>query len=494
MSSVDESPSGTFGMLYAVGDELGHGSFATVHKCTHKKNGKHFAVKVVKKKNATASQLKDLDTEISIMRLLQHSGIITLFDVVASSTSLYILLELVQGGDLFNMISRLRHYSEHVAAVLTRNLMDALAYMHRCGVAHRDLKPDNVLLVNPLPKASDGREAELRALSEIKVADFGFACLCGDAEDMTKCCGTPYYIAPEVLECGLYKTGPPYGKQADMWSAGVVVYVLLTGSPPFQAAKRDQLFQLIVKGKYSVTGGQLDEISPAAKDFLAKTLTHSRHSRITAADALRHPWLVTEQSDSPRPVVQHRISTFQARAKLKGAIFGVEAAHRLLYLTWCAKTAVRPNSAIVAQLEAHQGEEEADTLDMRNNYVGSKGLPAVMQTVAGKSKLKKLMLAANEIENGDVDVIVSTLEKHPSVTHIDLSDNPLSRIAAKKLLHLVQVNPCIQRIDLKGTDIHPERVAAIEELLQRNQGYLAEACTQAGKPVPHEAQPEVSRG
>ena len=443
MASIPEAPSGTFNGIYQLGEELGRGSFAVVHKCIHKKNGKSFAVKVVNKCKTTASQLKDLDAEISIMRNLRHKSIISLYEVVASSTSLYIVLELVRGGDLFHMISKLKHYSETVAAQLMSNFMSALDYMHKQGVAHRDMKPDNMLLVNPMPKNMAGIKYESTILSEIKIADFGFASECGDEENMTKCCGTPSYIAPEVLECGLYKTGPPYGKQADMWSAGVICYVLLSGSPTFQAAKRDALFKLIVKAEYTFSGQLWDRISADAKDLISKLLVKNPKKRFTAEAALQHPWLKDSQPDTHLPNLQARLSTFNAREKFKGAVFGVEAAHRMLYLTWCAKTNLKPNSGVLADMEA-QPEEESDVLDLNKNYVGSKGIPAIMQVVAAKAKLKKLMLAANEIENTDVSVVVSTLEKHPSVTHIDLSNNPLSRTAAKKLQYLVQKNPCIQ--------------------------------------------------
>jgi|Transcript_59479 serine/threonine protein kinase len=486
MASIPEAPSGTFNGIYQLGEELGRGSFAVVHKCVNKKSGKSFAVKVVNKCKTTPSQLKDLDAEISIMRKLRHESIISLYEVVASATSLYIILELVRGGDLFHMISKLKHYSETVAAQLMANFMSALDYMHKQGVAHRDLKPDNMLLMNPMPKNMAGLKYESKLLSEIKIADFGFAQECGNEDNMTKCCGTPYYIAPEVLECGLYKTGPPYGKQVDMWSAGVICYVLLSGSPAFQAQKRDQLFKLIVKAEFSFTGQLWDRISADAKDLISKLLVKSPKKRYTAQDALGHQWLKDSQPDNHLPNLQARLGTFNARAKLKGAVYGVEAAHRMLYLTWCTRTNLKPNSGVLAEMEA-QGDEESEVLDLNKNYVGSKGIPAIMQVVASKNKLKKLMLAANEIENTDVSVVVSTLEKHPSVTHIDLSNNPLSRTAAKKLQYLVQKNPAIQRMDLDGTDIHPDRIQCINAQLQVNQDMLAAACKEAGKKVPKEA-------
>lgn len=489
MATIREEPSGTFTQRYQLGEELGRGSFAIVHRCVNKKNGKHFAVKVVNKQKTTPSQLKDLDTEIKIMRKLQHNFVITLYETVASATSLYIVLEYVQGGDLFHMISRLKHYSENIAAYLMNNLMSALKYMHECGVAHRDLKPDNMLLVNAIPKSTAGLKYETKLLSEIKVADFGFAQECGDRNDMTKCCGTPYYIAPEVLLCGLYKTGPPYGKQADLWSAGVICYVLLSGSPAFQAQKRDALFKLIVQGDISFEGSLWSRISEQAKDFITKLLEKDPAVRLTPEKALAHEWLDGKQSEVHLPNLQSKLSTFNARMKFKGAVFGIEAAHRMLYLGWCRNSGIRPNSGVVAMMEAHEGEDEDDTLDLNRNYVGSKGIPAIMAVVAAKSKLKKLMLAANEIENTDVATVVSTLEKHPSVTHIDFSNNPISRVAAKKLYHLVQMNPCIQRLDLEGTQIHADKIQAIEAQLEKNRAQLAAACKEIGKKVPKEARP-----
>uniref|UniRef100_A0A7S1IVJ5 Protein kinase domain-containing protein n=1 Tax=Eutreptiella gymnastica TaxID=73025 RepID=A0A7S1IVJ5_9EUGL len=490
MASIVEAPSGTFSNRYTLGDELGRGSFAIVHKCVNKTNKKQFAVKVINKQKTTASQLKDLDAEIAIMKKLHHSYIIQLFDVVASATSLYLVLELC-GMDVFHMICKLKHYSENVASYLMANFMNALNYIHEQGVCHRDLKPDNMLMVNAIPKAAQpGLKHEVKLLSEIKIADFGFAQECGDNHNMEKCCGTPYYIAPEVLLCGLYKTGPPYGKEADNWSAGVITYVLLSGQPAFQAQKRDQLFRLIRDKEPTFEGSVWDRISPIAKDFIQKLLIKDPQKRMTAAQALEHPWLKDKQNDFHLPSIQKDLSTFNARLKFKGAVFGVEAAHRLLYLGWCQSKSMKPNSGVVAAMEAHEGEEEDDTLDLNKNYVGKAGINAVMEVVANKQKLKKLMLAANEIENTDVDTIVHTLEKHPSVTHIDFSHNPISRTAAKKLLLLVQKNICIQRMDLDGTDIHPAKVEAIEKQLMANRKLLETTCTNLGKKVPKEAQPD----
>ena len=173
-------------------------------------------------------------------------------------------------------------------------------------------------------------------------------------------------------------TGPPYGKQVDMWSAGVICYVLLSGSPAFQAQKRDQLFKLIVKAEFSFTGQLWDRISADAKDLISKLLVKSPKKRYTAQDALGHQWLKDSQPDNHLPNLQARLGTFNARAKLKGAVYGVEAAHRMLYLTWCTRTNLKPNSGVLAEMEA-QGDEESEVLDLNKNYVGSKGIPAIMQ-------------------------------------------------------------------------------------------------------------------
>eukprot|EP00993_Chasmostoma_nieuportense_P000279 NODE_1259_length_1579_cov_30.289945_g1189_i0.p1 GENE.NODE_1259_length_1579_cov_30.289945_g1189_i0~~NODE_1259_length_1579_cov_30.289945_g1189_i0.p1 ORF type:complete len:506 (+),score=121.71 NODE_1259_length_1579_cov_30.289945_g1189_i0:52-1569(+) len=450
---------------YSLQERLGRGSYAVVHRCIHTETKKHHAVKIISKAKTSPSQLKDLQQEVDIMKEASHRNIINVLDVMDTPASLFLVLELVDGGDLFQVIMKLVSYTEGVAATLMYNLLQALDYLHTLGIVHRDLKPDNMLLLHKLPTSKLQPNDTPALLSSIKVADFGFATKCGPEDTLVKCCGTPYYLAPEILKVGVFKTGPPYGLQCDLWSSGVIAYVILCGWPPFQGKTRDQLFRTIVAGRFRFDKQTVwDTISDQAKDFVAKLLVVDPTQRLTAAQALQHPWLANIPTTAAHmPKVQNRLSDFNSRHKFKGAVFGIEAIHRLKYLESCRRKRLKPNSAILSNLEG--AVQPSECLDLSNNYVGRKGLAAVMSLVESKQHLKVLLLNNNDIDNLSFGILATTLKQHRSITKLDCSHNPLTRGAGKRLILLLQQNPNIQEILLSGTDLHPEKLDAINTLL-----------------------------
>eukprot|EP00906_Rhabdomonas_costata_P026567 RCo037858 len=492
--SLPPVPDQAFNALYSLQEQLGKGSYAVVHRCIKRDSSRaQFAVKVVDKTKAKGSTLESLTTETAIMKQIQHRHIVSLADVLNTSTTLYIVLELLRGGDLLMMVTKLTSYSESTAACLMGKMLNALNYLHNKGICHRDLKPDNLLLTRPITSLKIDPQIHKEWLTDIKVADFGFATTCSDDNTLTKCCGTPYYIAPEILNHGVYKSGPPYGKQCDMWSAGVIAYVLLCGFPPFNGKDRSELFRRIVRGDVKFPPDTAwGRVSDEAKSFVRALLEVNPSKRLTAETAMQHPWVQAElvfsgdgcgspltprsalnRSSSraslpPLPEVQKRLRGLRGEAgAVKAAVFGIEAAQRMEYLAFCKEHGQKPNSGLVADMEARAGEVEPEELNLSQNYFGKKGMAAVMVAVAAKRTLKKLVLQANEIDNTSVDLLVDTLARHPSVTHIDLSQNPLSRTGAKKLQELVRRNPNLLQIDLHGTQIHADRVELINRMLSR---------------------------
>jgi len=256
---------------YEFGDELGRGGFSIVKKATNRDNGEIFAIKIIEKKEQTEEELNLLHREIDIMRKLKHKNIIGLFEVYDEKENIYLVMELVTGGELFDQIVSRGTYSEADAANVIRQILEAVEYMHENGIAHRDLKPENLLC--------SGQNNEI-----IKVTDFGLSKDFGNASLRTSC-GTPDYVAPEVLK------GQPYDNMVDIWSIGVITYILLCGFPPFYGNNDQQIFEKILKADYDFPSPDWDTISAEAKEFISAILVLDYNKRPNAKEALAAPWL-----------------------------------------------------------------------------------------------------------------------------------------------------------------------------------------------------------
>jgi len=257
---------------YEIGKELGRGGFSIVKRGKNKKTGDEVAVKCINKKNLKKDELQLLTREISIMQKLRHRSIIQLIDIFETPSELFLVLELVSGGELFDQIVERGNYSEHDAANLIRQVLEGIDYMHRHGVVHRDLKPENLLCASA---------------NVIKIADFG---LSKDIEsgNLQTSCGTPSYVAPEVL------LGGQYDNEVDIWSIGVITYVLLCGFTPFYGDNQRQLFERILHAKFDYPSPEWDDVSATAKDFVSKLLVVNPAERLTAEQALTHPWIIEQ--------------------------------------------------------------------------------------------------------------------------------------------------------------------------------------------------------
>lgn len=236
---------------------------------------------MIDKKNVQ-QDLDRLQTEMDILKKVKHANIIALEDLFETADHFYIVTELVTGGELFDKIVEKGNYSEHDAAILVRKMLSAIDYLHHLGIVHRDLKPENLLLKDH----SD--------ISEVKLADFGLSKIVGQAGMtlMQTACGTPGYVAPEVLKaCG-------YGPEVDLWSIGVITYILLCGFPPFYHEELPLLFDQIMEAQYEFPEEYWDPISQDAKDFIKKLLVVEPEQRMNTTQALDHPWLVNAEKQN----------------------------------------------------------------------------------------------------------------------------------------------------------------------------------------------------
>ncbi|XP_026123126.1 calcium/calmodulin-dependent protein kinase type II delta 2 chain isoform X1 [Carassius auratus] len=291
---------------YQLFEELGKGAFSVVRRCVKISSGQEYAAKIINTKKLSARDHQKLEREARICRLLKHPNIVRLHDSISEEGFHYLVFDLVTGGELFEDIVAREYYSEADASHCIQQILESVHHCHVNGIVHRDLKPENLLLASKMKGAA------------VKLADFGLAIeVQGDQQAWFGFAGTPGYLSPEVLR------KDPYGKPVDMWACGVILYILLVGYPPFWDEDQHRLYQQIKAGAYDFPSPEWDTVTPEAKDLINKMLTINPSKRITAAEALKHPWICqrsTVASMMHRQETVECLKKFNARRKLKGAI------------------------------------------------------------------------------------------------------------------------------------------------------------------------------
>uniref|UniRef100_A0A8C1QGD4 calcium/calmodulin-dependent protein kinase n=1 Tax=Cyprinus carpio TaxID=7962 RepID=A0A8C1QGD4_CYPCA len=280
-------------------EELGKGAFSVVRRCVKLCTGQEYAAKIINTKKLSARDHQKLEREARICRLLKHPNIVEYGYRFSLSCS-------VTGGELFEDIVAREYYSEADASHCIQQILEAVLHCHQMGVVHRDLKPENLLLASKCKNAA------------VKLADFGLAIeVQGDQQAWFGFAGTPGYLSPEVLR------KEAYGKPVDIWACGVILYILLVGYPPFWDEDQHKLYQQIKAGAYDFPSPEWDTVTPEAKNLINQMLTINPAKRITAQEALKHPWVCqrsTVASMMHRQETVECLKKFNARRKLKGAI------------------------------------------------------------------------------------------------------------------------------------------------------------------------------
>ncbi|XP_002736839.1 calcium/calmodulin-dependent protein kinase type IV-like [Saccoglossus kowalevskii] len=313
---------------YNRGKELGRGATSVVFRCEQKGTDKPFAVKTLHKN----VDKKIIRTEIGVLLKLKHPNVIQLKEIFETPLHLDLVLELVTGGELFDRIVARGYYSERDAASSIRQICEAVGYLHENDIVHRDLKPENLLY-------QDTSEDAL-----LKIADFGLSKIMSDSVTMQTVCGTPGYCAPEVLH------GTPYGPEVDMWGVGVITYILLCGFEPFYDDRGDKyMFQKILNANYEFISPWWDDVSLNAKDLIMKLLVLDPKKRLTAKEALRHPWVLGNAAKfSHMENTQENLKEFNAKRKLKAATQAIMIATKLGF-EFTSASPPRPASASSAE-------------------------------------------------------------------------------------------------------------------------------------------------
>ncbi|XP_044278551.1 death-associated protein kinase 2-like isoform X2 [Varanus komodoensis] len=277
-ASVPAFHDGSVEELYELLEQLGSGHFGVVKRCRERSTGAFYAAKLVKVRKRKGSRLgverEQVEREVCILRQLRHPNIMRLYDIFASRAEMVLVLELIQGGELFDFVAEKELLTEVEAVGFLQQILLGVAHMHSHRIAHFDLKPENIMLLQkdvPNPK--------------IKIIDFGLAQKLEEGETFKSLCGTPQYIAPEVIN---YEALSP---ATDMWSIGVITYILLSGMSPFQGETDTETLSNVVSGNYEFEEKYFGQTSDMAKDFIQQLLVKEPGNRMTVVECLSHPWI-----------------------------------------------------------------------------------------------------------------------------------------------------------------------------------------------------------
>ncbi|XP_051554462.1 death-associated protein kinase 3 [Myxocyprinus asiaticus] len=280
-------------LYYEMGEELGSGQFAIVRKCKEKSTGTEYAAKFIKKRRLSSSRRgvsrEEIEREVNILREIQHSNIITLHDIFENKTDVILILELVSGGELFDFLAEKESLTEEEATQFLKQILDGVHYLHSKRIAHFDLKPENIMLLDknvPNPR--------------IKLIDFGIAHQIKDGHEFKNIFGTPEFVAPEIVN---YE---PLGLEADMWSIGVITYILLSGASPFLGETKQETLTNISAVNYDFDEEYFSNTSELAKDFIRRLLVKDPKKRMTIDDSLQHPWIKVIKRRNVRPEESER--------------------------------------------------------------------------------------------------------------------------------------------------------------------------------------------
>lgn len=304
-----------FDELYRLKGVLGTGAFSTVREGFHRSNADFsYAVKCINRKKLSEEDEAALLDEVGILKAMRHVNIIRLYDFFEEPSTYYLVMERMRGGELFDRIVAKAYYNEKEARDTCKILLEAVGHCHDNHVAHRDLKPENLLLLSEHDDTS------------VKIADFGFAKKVYERNSLSTQCGTPGYVAPEILE------GTPYDERADMWSVGVILYILLGGYPPFIESTQRDLFRKIRRGEYEFHEEYWGTVSSEAKQLISSLLTVDVNDRLTADEALENPWIMGDDAKLAKkdlgPNLQ-KFRNFNAKRKFRAAVSTIIAINKL---------------------------------------------------------------------------------------------------------------------------------------------------------------------
>ena len=363
-----------FSNVYHINKLLGRGLYTAVYECVHKRTEQTRAVKIVYKEKVDKDALEAgvILREVEIHKTLDHPNIVRLLEFFEDAQHYYFIQEYCSAGELFDMIIAKQKLSERESARIMQQLASAVAYLHSRGIIHRDIKPENVLLTEQ---------------GDVKLIDFDTAALMDVDRQVRGSVGTTFYMAPEVLHKGAYN------EKCDIWSMGVVMYILLSGQPPFDGYTGKDIKSKVLHGTYSLDGPLWDTISAEAKDLIRKQMNPKPHMRISAQDVYLHPWIQNQADhicEADRSFVFENLRQFNSSTKLK------EAVHTFI-CTHIINTQELKNLASMFKAYDHDGDGVLSREDLMKQF------EVMMPRDRAVQEVNRIMKHVDTDSNGYID-------------------------------------------------------------------------------------------
>lgn len=398
--------------IYLVGQKIGEGSFSTVYSVVHKQTNETRTVKTILKKSLKSPEAqKAVLHEFDTLRAIDHPNIIKIYESFEDEQHYYFVTEYCAGGELYERLISYGYISEAVAAEYLRQILSVLVYCHSRGIVHRDLKPENFLLDSVAEDAN------------LKIIDFGSSVHIVPGETIRDQVGTPYYIAPEIV-----RPEPHYSEKCDVWSAGVCLFVLLSGFPPFTGFDNQEILKKVATGRYTFSSPEWDEVSFEAKDLISQMMNPNPHERISAAEALSHPWI---NFANRKPVIETHarqvvasLRTFKAGLRLQKATLAFISSH------------------LISKMERQSMLEVFKSFDTDNNGTLSRA-----ELIIG---FRRFIPVGVEDVEAEVNKVISEVDLDLSGA-IDYTEFVTATINRKNLVSKERLQMCFDAFDIDGS-------------------------------------------
>ncbi|XP_073478247.1 calcium/calmodulin-dependent protein kinase type II subunit beta isoform X21 [Aquarana catesbeiana] len=462
---------------YQLYEEIGKGAFSVVRRCVKLCTGHEYAAKIINTKKLSARDHQKLEREARICRLLKHPNIVRLHDSISEEGFHYLIFDLVTGGELFEDIVAREYYSEADASHCIQQILEAVLHCHQMGVVHRDLKPENLLLASKCKGAA------------VKLADFGLAIeVQGEQQAWFGFAGTPGYLSPEVLR------KEAYGKPVDIWACGVILYILLVGYPPFWDEDQHKLYQQIKAGAYDFPSPEWDTVTPEAKNLINQMLTINPGKRISAHEALKHPWVCqrsTVASMMHRQETVECLKKFNARRKLKGAILTTMLATRNFSV---GRQTTAPATITTAATSTALGlvEQAAKSLLNKKTDVGKPQTNSTKNSAGVTSPKGPIPPAALEPQTTVIHNLVDGIKESSDSTHTNPEDEEMKARKQEIIKITEQLIEAVNNGDFEAyakicdpglTTFEPEALGNLVEGIDFHRFYFENLLSKNNKPI-----------